>query len=76
MKNNYLFLVMALTALSSTFWAQSNFYSSNSIQDIRIFFGMTNWDYQMDTAKAGAEGYILADSVLINGIAYDSVGVK
>ncbi len=30
----------------------------------------------MDTAKAGAETYLLADWVKINGIQYDSVGVK
>ena len=30
----------------------------------------------MDTSKYGAEGYIMADSVFINGIKFDSVGVK
>lgn len=30
----------------------------------------------MDTAKIGLEGYILADSARVNGIFYDSVGVK
>ena len=40
-----------------------------------IFF-QANWDYQLDTSKAGAEGYIMAQSVTINGTKYDSVGVK
>ena len=30
----------------------------------------------LDTAKAGSEGYIMAQSVSINGTLYDSVGVK
>ncbi len=30
----------------------------------------------LDTAKAGTESYIMAKSILINGVAFDSVGVK
>ena len=56
--------------------AQSTFYDINTIQEIHITFNQTNWDYQMDTAKAGSEGYILAAQVVVNGVAYDSVGVK
>lgn len=56
--------------------AQSNFYAIDTIQVIDITFSQSNWDYQMDTAKAGSDGYILATQVLVNGIVYDSVGVK
>ncbi len=52
------------------------FYDINSIQEINIHFSQPNWDYQMDTAKEGSEGYILADWAEINGVLYDSVGVK
>lgn len=51
-------------------------YDANTIQTIKIKFSQANWDYRMDTAKAGAEGYLMADSVYINGVGYDSVGVK
>jgi len=51
-------------------------YDINTIQKIEITFTQSNWDFQLDTAKAGAEGYIMAKSVAINGIKYDSVGVK
>jgi hypothetical protein len=51
-------------------------YDLNTIQKIEIYFSQSNWDYQMDTAKAGSEGYTFADSVIINGTFYDSVGVK
>jgi len=53
-----------------------NFYDITSIQNISINFGYTNWDYRLDTAKAGSEGYIIARSCTINGVAFDSVGVK
>jgi spore coat protein CotH len=51
-------------------------YDLNTVQKIEIYFSQPNWDYQMDTAKAGADGYIMADSVFVNGTFYDSVGVK
>lgn len=56
--------------------AQGGFYNLSQIQQIEINFNQSNWDYQMDTAKAGSEGYIMAASVTINGSTYDSVGVK
>lgn len=52
------------------------FYDINTIQEINIHFSQPNWDYQMDTAKEGSQGYILADWAEINGVLYDSVGVK
>ena len=51
-------------------------YDINQIQQIEIYFSQTNWDFQMDTAKAGAEGYIISDSVRINGVNFVDVGVK
>ncbi|MBL7765507.1 MAG: CotH kinase family protein [Chitinophagaceae bacterium] len=51
-------------------------YDLNTIQKIEIQFSQANWDYQMDTAKHGSEGYLMADWVKVNGVLYDSVGVK
>jgi hypothetical protein len=48
----------------------------HEIQEIKIYFDYDNWDYRLDTAKAGKEDYILAKSCLINGVLFDSVGVK
>jgi spore coat protein CotH len=56
--------------------AQSSFYDINVIQKIEIHFGQSNWDYQLDTAKIGSDGYIMADWVKINGTEFDIVGVK
>lgn len=67
-------LVLLLRGLN--LGAQSNFYAVDTIQVIDITFPFSNWDYQLDTAKLGSDGYILATQAVINGVVYDSVGVK
>ncbi len=57
-------------------FSQTNLYDIGQIQKIEITFSQANWDYQLDTAKAGADGYILASQIKVNGIIFDSVGVK
>ncbi len=55
--------------------AQS-FYDLNQIEEIRIYFSQNDWDYQMDTAKAGSDSYLQADSVMVNGEVFEKCGVK
>ncbi|MBL0047607.1 MAG: CotH kinase family protein [Bacteroidetes bacterium] len=69
-------LPFVLLLICNLIYAQTALYDLNTIQQIEINFTQSNWDYQMDTAKAGAEGYIMAATVSINGSTYDSVGVK
>ena len=68
-------LILTCFCLCGKFSAQT-FYNQSTLQKIQLYFSATNWDYQMDTAKAGVQGYILADSIKVNGIKMDSVGVK
>ena len=56
--------------------AQSSFYNIDSIQKIEITINQSNWDYQMDTAVYGAGGYLLVSQVKVNGVIFDSVGLK
>jgi hypothetical protein len=70
----FLFLLALASGLS--LGAQSGFYAVDTIQVIDITFTQPDWDYQMDTAKAGADGYILAAQCVVNGVVFDSVGVK
>jgi hypothetical protein len=70
------FLMMLFCASGIALGAQTNFYAVDTIQVIDITFAQSNWDYQMDTSKYGADGYILATQCVINGVVYDSVGVK
>lgn len=53
-----------------------DFYDINTIQKIEITFSQSNWDYILDTAKAGTDSYLMAQEVKINGTSFDSVGVK
>ncbi|MFN5184039.1 MAG: CotH kinase family protein [Bacteroidota bacterium] len=78
LKNNFIkrTLIILLFFTLGEIKSQSNFYDQNTIQNIEIFFSQPNWDYQMDTAKYGAEGYVLADSVRINGQRFFYPGVK
>ena len=52
-----------------------NFYDRSTIQLIDIFFASPTWDAQLDAAAIN-DAFIIADSVRINGVVYDSVGVK
>lgn len=72
----FFLLISAFPLAENTAPAQTTFYDLNTIQRIEVTFTQPDWDYQMDTAKAGSEGYIMAQSVKVNGIEYDSVGVK
>ena len=71
MKKPFLLLLISFCSISNA----QNFYDRATVQNIEIFFGFTNWDAQLDAA-ASTDAYIIADSVRINGVVFDSVGVK
>lgn len=68
----FLFLI----AFSATIVKAQTFYNTNTLQKIEITFSQSNWDYILDTAKAGKDGYLMAQLVKINGTSFDSAGVK
>ncbi len=57
-------------------FSQQNFYDIHTIQKINLIFSQPDWDYRLDTLKKGGGGYLMAQSVIINDVQYDSVGVK
>jgi spore coat protein CotH len=65
----YFSLLLSFNSISQ------NFYDRSVVQNIELFFSFSNWDAQLDAA-ATTESYIVADSVRINGVSFDSVGVK
>jgi len=69
-------LLCSFILISPKVEAQTTFYDQSTVQKIEVYFSQANWDYQMDTAKYGKEGYTLATWVKLNGIKFDSVGVK
>jgi hypothetical protein len=74
MKKTFL-LMLALGFVAFHATGQS-FYDVNKIQKIEIQFGFNNWDFRMDTAKDGSESYTIAQWIKVNGVRFDSVGVK
>ena len=71
-----LFLLFSLLLTLDFVQGQSNFYDTAQIQSIHIYFSAPNWDYRLDTAKAGTDSFLTADSIRINGSKFLSVGVK
>ncbi len=67
---SFLFVIIGFVSQAQSF------YDVNVIQEIKIVFSQSNWDYLLDTAIAGKESYLMAQTVTINGIQYDSVGVR
>ena len=76
LKSRVFLTLLFLILMCQNVLSQTTFYDLNTIQKIEISFTQPDWDYQMDTSKTGSEGYTMASSVLINGVLFDSVGVK
>ncbi len=70
----YLSLIL-LCSLTHLFSAQG-LYDKNTVQTVEVFFAQANWDALLDNLAITTEDYLLADSARINGVVFDSVGVK
>jgi hypothetical protein len=74
--NKILAITIIISATFSTFLnAQTTFYDRATVQTIEIFFASSSWDAILDAATT-TDTYTIADSVRINGVVFDSVGVK
>ncbi len=69
-------LPLALLLLVSAKLGAQNFYDTNSIQEIRLYFTQPDWETQLNVQQMGDRNYIPAASVVINGTAFSNVGVK
>lgn len=70
-----LFIVFAISGNQRA--AAQDFYAIDAIQEIRIYFSQPNWDYLLDSLNAADEdARLIAPLLIINGVAFDSVGVK
>ena len=69
-------LLFAFATLAIFGTRAQSFYDMGTVQTIEITFAQSNWDALLDAEKAGNDGYIMAQSVSINGVVFDSVGVK
>ena len=72
---NRLFLIF-FVLLKFNLSSQSSFYDIDTVRDINIYFYEPNWDELLDSLYiVGNNDRILAD-IIIDGINYDSVGVR
>ncbi len=55
---------------------QNAFYSNDSIREIRIYFSQTNWDHILDSLYVDGLEERLLCSLAIDGVGYDSVGIR
>ena len=74
MKQQYL-IIIALCLLFTTAKSQ-NLYDINTVQEIEINFPSSSWDSILDVLKNTTDGYYMANWVKINGVQYDSAGVR
>lgn len=68
--------LLCFFALLGTLSHAQGFYDLGTIQTIEITFAQSNWDQLLDNAYAAETGYIMAQSVTVNGVEMDSIGVK
>ena len=74
MKQKYL-MAIALFLFFTSVKSQA-LYDINTVQEIEINFPSASWDSIMDVYKNTTEEYYMANWVKINGIQYDSAGVR
>ena len=75
MKKNHL-LYFLLTLFFASKIIGQDFYNINTINTIELTFEQSNWDYLLDSLVAEGEENRLLGAAVINGISYDSVGVR
>ena len=73
--NKFLLLGLCYLGIFSAS-AQKGLYDIDKVQEIKIVFGYNDWNAKLQAQKAGNQDYILAKSCTINGVTFDSVGVK
>ena len=73
-KSIAILMFLYLCGITHNLIAQS-FYDQATIQTIHVYMSQSNWDQLLDNAYATSGDYIMADSVAINGVVMDSIGV-
>lgn len=67
-------LMLMFLGLATLIWGQ-DFYDINTVNTIHLYFTQTNWDQILDNLYAQGEERLIGTAI-INGVTYDSVGVR
>lgn len=76
MFNKCLFLTVFILIIFSINGFSQNFYDINAVNTIEINFDESNWDDILDSLYAIGNKDRLVANAVINGVSYDSVGVR
>lgn len=69
-------MILAALLLCMAFGLSAqDFYDINTVNNIQLFFTQTNWDQLLDQLHVQGEERLMG-SAIINGVPYDSVGVR
>lgn len=69
-------LLLLIISLSITNLFAQDFYNIDTINTIKLKFEQSNWDELLDQLVTNGEEERLLGTAIINGITYDSVGVR
>jgi len=67
--------IAILSYIPATLIAQ-DFYTPNQVNEIRLYFTQNNWDQILDNLVAAGQDGRLTGNAVINGVTYNSVGVR
>ncbi len=71
-----LIVYILLMATMVCLFAQQDFYDINTVNNIYLYFTQSNWDQILDQLYAAGNEERLVGTAIINGVTYDSVGVR
>ena len=69
-------ILILLLILVFTFVPAQDLYDINNITTVELTFSASNWDYLLDQLYAAGDEERLMATAIINGIQFDSVGVR
>ena len=68
--------ILSILCVLATNVSAQDFFDPARLQQVEITFSQPNWDTLLDSIAKAGENYLLAQRVVINGIAFDSIGIK
>ncbi|MBT6440483.1 MAG: hypothetical protein HOK72_12320, partial [Flavobacteriales bacterium] len=76
MRFRFFILFFSLVNAYGSLFSQTDFYDINTIREIKITFTQTDWDAQLDAFYTAGQSERLIGSVEIDGVVFDSVGIR
>lgn len=73
MRKTFTLFFLAIFGISAQ---AQNLFDISTLQDIRIVFARSDWDFMLDSMAQAGDNYSIASSVTINGTTFNNVGVK